>query len=76
MIASSVEYQYSFAEQWRAATFIDNGNAFNSLSDSLKTAVGVGIRWVSPVGPIRLDLAQPLNDDKGWRIHFSMGPEL
>lgn len=76
MFAGSVEYQYSFAERWRAATFIDQGNAFNSLSDSMKTGVGVGIRWVSPVGPIRLDLAQALNDKKGWRIHFSMGPEL
>lgn len=76
MFAGSVEYQYSFAERWRAATFIDQGNAFNSLSDSMKTGVGVGIRWVSPVGPIRLDLAQALNEDKGWRIHFSMGPEL
>lgn len=76
MFAGSVEYQYSFAERWRAATFIDQGNAFSSLSDSMKTGVGVGIRWVSPVGPIRLDLAQALNEDKGWRIHFSMGPEL
>ena len=76
MFAGSVEYQYSFAERWRAATFIDQGNAFNSLSDSMKTGVGVGIRWISPVGPIRLDLAQALNDKKGWRIHFSMGPEL
>lgn len=76
MFAGSIEYQYSFAESWRAATFIDQGNAFNSLSDSMKTGVGVGVRWVSPVGPIRLDLAQALNDKKGWRIHFSMGPEL
>lgn len=76
MFAGSVEYQYSFSDSWRAATFIDQGNAFNSLSDSMKTGVGVGVRWVSPVGPIRLDLAQALNDKKGWRIHFSMGPEL
>ncbi|WPP01514.1 autotransporter assembly complex family protein [Pseudomonas sp. HR96] len=77
MVAGSVEYQYSIAEKWRIATFVDQGNSFNNLElPSLKTGVGVGIRWVSPVGPIRVDLAHPLDDDGGIRLHFSMGPEL
>ena len=77
MIAGSVEYQYSIAEKWRVATFVDQGNAFNDLKlPSMKTGVGVGVRWVSPVGPIRLDLAHALDDDGGVRLHFSMGPEL
>lgn len=77
MLAGSLEYQYQFAEKWRWATFVDQGNAFNTLDlPSLKTGVGVGIRWISPVGPIRLDLAHALDDDGGVRLHFSMGPEL
>ncbi|CDF84470.1 hypothetical protein PKB_3123 [Pseudomonas knackmussii B13] len=77
MIAGSVEYQYPLAEKWRLATFVDQGNSFNSLDfPSIKTGVGFGIRWVSPVGPLRLDLADGLDDGGGWRIHFSMGPEL
>ncbi len=77
MVAGSLEYQYSIAEKWRVATFIDQGNSFNSLElPSLKTGVGVGVRWVSPVGPIRLDLAHAMDDDGGIRLHFSMGPEL
>lgn len=77
MVAGSVEYQYSIAEKWRIATFIDQGNAINSLQlPSLKTGIGVGIRWVSPVGPLRLDLAHALDDNGGIRLHFSMGPEL
>ncbi|WP_434609998.1 autotransporter assembly complex protein TamA [Pseudomonas sp. R1-7] len=77
MVAGSVEYQYSVAEKWRVATFVDQGNSFNNLDlPSLKTGVGVGVRWVSPVGPIRLDLAHALDDDGGIRLHFSMGPEL
>lgn len=77
MIAASAEYQYEVADKWRIATFIDQGNAFNSLDlPSLKTGVGVGVRWVSPVGPLRLDLAHALDDDGGIRLHFSMGPEL
>lgn len=76
MFAGSLEYQYSIAERWRVATFVDQGNAFNSLTDTMNTGVGFGLRWVSPVGPLRLDLAHALHEDKGWRIHFSMGPEL
>jgi translocation and assembly module TamA len=77
MVAGSVEYQYSIAEKWRIATFVDQGNSFNKLElPNLKTGVGVGVRWVSPVGPIRVDLAHAMNDDGGIRLHFSMGPEL
>ena len=77
MIAGSAEYQYSIAEKWRVAAFVDQGNSFNSLDfPSLKTGVGIGVRWVSPVGPLRLDLAHGLDDDGGIRLHFSMGPEL
>ncbi|WP_122604222.1 autotransporter assembly complex protein TamA [Pseudomonas viridiflava] len=77
MVAGSVEYQYSIAEKWRLATFVDQGNSFNNLDlPSPKTGVGFGVRWVSPVGPLRLDLAHPLDDDGGVRLHFSMGPEL
>ncbi|AVD90714.1 MULTISPECIES: autotransporter assembly complex family protein [Pseudomonas] len=77
LVAASAEYQYSLAEKWRVATFVDQGNAFNTLElPSLKTGVGIGVRWVSPVGPLRLDLARALDDDGGFRLHFSMGPEL
>ncbi len=77
MVSGSLEYQYSVAEKWRVATFVDQGNSFNDFElPNLKTGVGVGVRWVSPVGPIRLDLAHALDDPGGIRLHFSMGPEL
>ncbi|ERS81136.1 membrane protein [Marinobacter sp. EVN1] len=78
LIVGSAEYQYEFARNWRVAAFVDEGNAVNDVFDPLATGVGVGIRWVSPVGPLRLDVARGLNEELGggWRIHFSMGPEL
>ncbi|WP_455025020.1 autotransporter assembly complex protein TamA [Marinobacter fonticola] len=78
LVAGSVEYQYPITDQWRLAAFYDRGNAINSLTDPLATGVGLGVRWVSPVGPLRLDIANGLDEDLGgsWRIHFSMGPEL
>ena len=61
--------------RWRV--FADSGNAFDQAQVDPRTGVGIGIRWRSPVGPVRLDIAHPLNDSKdAFRIHFSMGPEL
>lgn len=78
LMVGGVEYQYEFINNWRLAMFVDEGNAINQLADPLATGVGAGIRWVSPVGPIRLDVAKGLDPELGgeWRIHFSMGPEL
>lgn len=77
-VVGSAEYQYQFADRWRAALFVDHGNAINDLLDPLATGVGAGIRWISPLGPLRLDIAKGLNPELGgeWRVHFSMGPEL
>lgn len=77
LAAGSLEYQYGFAEHWRLASFVDRGNSFDSLDRAeLKSSVGMGLRWVSPVGPIRIDLARAMDDGGGLRLHFSMGPEL
>ena len=55
------------------ATFIDLGNAGNAFAH-LKPAlgVGIGVRWRSPVGPLRLDWAYGRETRKS-RIHFSVG---
>lgn len=78
LVVGSLEYQYEFIDKWRAAVFVDEGNAIDDLSDTLATGAGVGIRWISPVGPLRLDVAKGLDPAFGgeWRVHFSMGPEL
>ncbi len=78
LLVGSVEYQYEFVTNWRMAAFYDEGNAMNDLLDPRASGAGIGIRWVSPVGPIRFDIAHGLDDEFGgdWRIHFSMGPEL
>lgn len=78
LMVGSAEYQYQFADRWRAAMFVDHGNAVNDLNDPLATGAGIGMRWISPVGPLRLDIAKGLDRQFGgdWRIHFSMGPEL
>jgi translocation and assembly module TamA len=55
------------------ATFIDLGNAGNSFSHlNPAIGVGVGLRWRSPVGPLRLDYAYGTETKKS-RVHFSVG---
>ena len=76
LLVSSVEYDFLFRPKWALATFYDIGNAADNFDAKLKSSAGVGIRWISPVGPVRLDYAQPLNSDKGWQIRFTMGPDL
>ncbi|WPC73797.1 autotransporter assembly complex protein TamA [Vibrio porteresiae] len=73
----SLEYQYRITGNWWGAVFVDSGDAFDTLPD-WKTGTGFGIRWISPVGPLRLDFAWGLQQDPGdqFRIHFTLGPEL
>jgi len=75
LMVGSLEADYMFRPDWRLAAFMDAGNAFDDFSEPVKTSVGVGVRWQSPVGPIRLDLAKPI-EDSGFRIHFTLGPDL
>ncbi len=74
---TSLEYQYRVVGDWWGAAFVDYGDAFND-SPEWKTGVGVGIRWASPVGPVRLDFAWGLDSAPGdeFKLHFTLGPEL
>jgi translocation and assembly module TamA len=74
---ASVEYSVKIGSQWRAAVFSDGGRAFNHGDEPWHKSVGIGARWLSPVGQIRVDLAFPYRDEeKGWRLHIFMGPPL
>ncbi|MFT4584631.1 MAG: translocation and assembly module TamA [Gammaproteobacteria bacterium] len=75
----SVELEHYFTDTWGVATFADTGNAFGGEGSStgLQTGIGFGVRWRSPVGPVRLDIAHPLDDpDNNFRIHLRIGPDF
>lgn len=75
---ASIEFDYRFAERWLIAGFVDHGGAFDDgASASAVTGAGVGIRWISPIGPLRLDFAWGISEDQPpLNLHFYMGPEL
>lgn len=75
----NAEYNYRFRDLWTAAVFVDAGRAFNSFDHPYAAGAGVGIRWQSPVGPFRLDIAHPIDSNplgRGVRLHISLGPDL
>ena len=77
LVVGSAEYEHYFREKWGVAAFVDAGDAFKS-SFSANVGAGVGVRWKSPVGMVRLDVAWPVVSDFGdsWRIHLVIGPDL
>lgn len=74
---AGIEYEHYFLPQWGAAAFTDAGDAFSSNFD-VNVSVGIGLRWKSPVGLVRLDFAKPVvtDLDDGFRIHVIIGPDL
>lgn len=77
LLVNSIEYDYRFEDsKWAAAVFFDAGNAANDTDIKVKRGAGVGARWISPIGPIRVDVAKALDGDEGWRLHITMGPDL
>ena len=79
LATGSVEYQYNVTGKWWGAVFVDSGEAVNDIKRSdIKTGAGVGVRWASPVGPIKLDFAAPVGDkdQHGVQFYIGLGPEL
>ncbi len=78
LAVGSLEYNYQFKDGWRAALFTDFGNAYDqNFSNETEYSLGLGIRWKSPIGPIRLDVASGISDDSHpIRLHFFIGSQL
>lgn len=79
LATGSLEYQYNVTGRWWGAVFVDGGEAVSDIRNSnWKTGAGVGVRWQSPVGPIKLDFAVPVGDkeEHGLQFYIGLGPEL
>ncbi|MEZ5542868.1 MAG: autotransporter assembly complex family protein [Pseudomonadota bacterium] len=77
LAVGSVELDYLFVGNFGAALFLDAGNADDTFPPKPKLGAGIGFRWRSPVGMLRVDLAHPFDDpDNKFRLHISIGPDL
>jgi translocation and assembly module TamA len=78
MSTGSVEWQRPLRwngqmTDWETAVFADAGAVANELHWlRTQTSYGIGARWRSPVGPVRMDLAHAQALQK-WRLHLSVG---
>lgn len=78
LAVGSLEVSRRVRPAWRVAAFIDGGSAFTERNDDFYQSAGVGLRWLSPIGQIRFDVAVPVHDreNSGFKLHISMGPPL
>jgi translocation and assembly module TamA len=77
-LIGSLEYEHEVYDSIGLAAFVDAGNAFNDWDDiDEKIGVGLGLRWRSPVGAVRVDFAFPLDEsDESFQVYFTVGPEF
>ncbi len=77
VVTASIEYERYFKGPWGAAVFVDSGSAFDGKSPDMHTGVGIGLRWRSPVGPVRIDIARGLKSpDSPFTLHLNIGADL
>ena len=78
LAVGSAEYNYEFKPGFRAALFTDVGNAYDTKFEAdTKVGVGVGVRWASPIGVVRLDVAAGVTEESiPVRLHFFIGSPL
>jgi translocation and assembly module TamA len=77
LLFGGLEFEHYFDDRWGVAVFIDAGNAIDNINEDLEQGAGFGLRWKSPIGPVRVDLANAISDeDQPWRLHINIGPDL
>ncbi|AFL76375.1 autotransporter assembly complex protein TamA [Thiocystis violascens] len=85
LAVGSLELERQIKGPWSAAIFTDFGNAFDpDYEQRFAQSAGFGVRWASPIGQVRLDLAFALTKDQGddegglppARLHIVIGPDL
>lgn len=76
---SNLEFRFSVGKGFGLVTFVDAGEVWKTVEEvrsKLKYTAGAGLRYKTPVGPIRLDYGHKLNreaEESSGEIHFSIG---
>jgi outer membrane protein insertion porin family len=79
-VVANIELLFPLSEEMgiRGAIFFDFGKGFDRFEDMspLRTSAGFGIRWLTPLGPLKMDYGfnlSPEDDEEGSRFHFFIG---
>jgi translocation and assembly module TamA len=80
MLAASCEYRLRVRERIDLIAFVDAGNAYSKEvpdTGDLKFGSGLGVGYYSKIGPIRLDVAFPLERrsgiDDAFQVYVNLG---
>ena len=81
LLEMSLEARYRISDSLGVVAFADGGNAFKNefpdFSDTLRWGSGLGARYYTPMGPLRFDVAVPVNRRSGiddqFQIYISIG---
>ncbi len=78
LIEYSVELDHAIGDDWAVAAFSDAASvSISDFSGSFRRSAGIGLRWYSPLGPIRFDIAKPIDSEGGSiRFHLRLGPDV
>ncbi|WP_317055306.1 autotransporter assembly complex protein TamA [Roseovarius rhodophyticola] len=76
-LAISSELRYGLNDTWSVVAFADAGfvgsDSFISDSGEVHAGAGFGVRYDTGIGPIRLDIATPVDSDAGQQFEFYIG---
>ncbi len=80
LLECSLEPRWKITPEWGVVAFVDGGMAYDdtvqSFGSNLRWGAGVGLRYYTAIGPVRFDLATPLNprsDDAPMQFYISIG---
>lgn len=84
LVELSAEARWKFTPEWGFVAFVDGGTAFENsigqsssmLNEDIRWGAGLGVRYYTAIGPVRLDVATPLNprdDDASVQFYISIG---
>ena len=80
LVEGGIEVRWRFGKSWGAVAFLEAGNVFQEIvprfDNGVRIGAGIGIRYKSPVGLLRLDVATPVNPRRGdsrIQIYISIG---
>jgi translocation and assembly module TamA len=80
LLEFSTELRWKLAKTWGIVGFLDGGMVYDSNSpdfgNDLRWGAGLGFRYYTAIGPVRLDVAVPVNprsDDDAFQFYISIG---
>jgi translocation and assembly module TamA len=74
-----LEFRQRLYTNWGVVAFVDAGQVSASLKplpDDIRVGVGAGVRYYTPIGPIRFDIAVPVDRRQGedsFEIYIGLG---